>query len=89
MKVSLCGVGREEKRRKNIAGKTGMKERCTDEQICDNIEESGVKNLILHIEVGTFSKMHECESHAVHIVLIKGNDSGVVNMSSTFPNNNL
>lgn len=27
-------------------------------------------------------------SHAVHIVLIKGNDSGIINMSSTFPNNN-
>lgn len=32
MKVSLCGVGREEKRRKNIAGKTEMKEKCIDER---------------------------------------------------------
>lgn len=55
----------------------------------DNIEESGIKNFILHIKVGTFSKMHECESHAVHIILIKGNVSGIINMSSTFPNNYL
>lgn len=89
MKVSLCGVDREEKRRKSIAGKTEMKDNVQMSRICDNIEESGIKSFILHIEVGTFSKMHRCESHAVHIVLIKGNDSGIINMSSTFPNNNL
>lgn len=35
-------------------------------RICDNIEESGIKNFILHVEVGTFSKMHECESCSPH-----------------------
>lgn len=37
-------------------------------RICDNIEESGIKNFILHAEVGTFSKIHECESCSPHSI---------------------